>query len=164
MLFDILDSGKYSVNNAVRGELGRYPVMIKVLSNGLQFFQRLQNLPDSTPMKSSHQDMILQPQFFDKTSSIHKLDIVSEDSAAPSMTHPLNFSLWWSLTTSKHGWTQFIMVANYDHTPCLNVIFMPPPLGAGGIMFSGCPSVRPSEARNTLFWPVHGSVGPPEQP
>ena len=23
-------------------------------------------------------------------------------------------------------------------------IFMPPPLGAGGIMFSGCPSVRPS--------------------
>ena len=28
----------------------------------------------------------------------------------------------------------------------LNVIciFMPPPLGAGGIMFSGCPSVRPS--------------------
>ena len=33
---------------------------------------------------------------------------------------------------------------------------MPPPLGAGGIMFSGCPSVRPSvrpsEAWNTLFW------------
>ena len=25
-------------------------------------------------------------------------------------------------------------------------------------------SVRPSEAWNTLFWPVHGSVGPPEQP
>ena len=55
-------------------------------------------------------------------------------------------------------------------------IFMPPPLGAGGIMFSGCPSVRPSvlpsvrpsvrlsEAWNTLFWPVHGSVGPPDQP
>ena len=42
--------------------------------------------------------------------------------------------------------------------------FMPPPLGAGGIMFSGCPSVRPSEAWNTLFWPVHGSVGPPDQP
>ena len=49
------------------------------------------------------------------------------------------------------------------------VIFvMPPPLGAGGNMFSGCPSVRPSvrpsEAWNTLFWPVHGSVGPPDQP
>ena len=41
---------------------------------------------------------------------------------------------------------------------------MPPPLGAGGIMFLGCPSVRPSEAWNTLFWPVHGSVGPPDQP
>ena len=26
----------------------------------------------------------------------------------------------------------------------MDKIFMPPPLGAGGIMFSGCPSVRPS--------------------
>ena len=47
-------------------------------------------------------------------------------------------------------------------------IFMPPPLGAGGIMFSGCPSVRPSvrptEAWNNLFSPVHGSVGPSDQP
>ena len=25
-----------------------------------------------------------------------------------------------------------------------NILIMPPPLGAGGIMFSGCPSVRPS--------------------
>ena len=25
-----------------------------------------------------------------------------------------------------------------------DLLFMPPPLGAGGIMFSGCPSVRPS--------------------
>ena len=25
-------------------------------------------------------------------------------------------------------------------------------------------SVRPSEAWNTLFWPVHGSIGPPDQP
>ena len=25
-------------------------------------------------------------------------------------------------------------------------------------------SVHPSEAWNTLFWPVHGSVGPPDQP
>ena len=29
-------------------------------------------------------------------------------------------------------------------TPPHPPIFMPPPLGAGGIMFSGCPSVRPS--------------------
>ena len=41
---------------------------------------------------------------------------------------------------------------------------MPPPLSARGIMFSGCPSVRPSKAWNTLFWPVHGSVGPHDQP
>ena len=51
------------------------------------------------------------------------------------------------------------------------IFFMPAPLGAGGIMFSGCPSVRPSprssvrpsEAWNTLFPPVHGSVGPSDQ-
>ena len=43
-------------------------------------------------------------------------------------------------------------------------LFMPSPLGAGGIMFSGCPSVRPSEACNNLFSPVHGSVGPSDQP
>ena len=45
---------------------------------------------------------------------------------------------------------------------------MPPPLGAGGIMLSVrpsvCPSVRPSEAWNNLFSPVHGSVGPFDQP
>ena len=47
-------------------------------------------------------------------------------------------------------------------------IFMPRPLGAGGIMFLGCLpnrwSVHPSEAWNTLFPPVHGSVGPSDQP
>ena len=55
---------------------------------------------------------------------------------------------------------------------CQWTFVVPPPLGAGGIMFSGCPSVRPSvcpsvrpsEAWNTLFWPVHGSVGPSDQP
>ena len=36
----------------------------------------------------------------------------------------------------------------------------PPPLGAGGIMFSGCPS----EAWNNLFSPVHGSIGPSDKP
>ena len=35
------------------------------------------------------------------------------------------------------------------------VIFMPPPLGTGGFMFSGCPSVRPSEAWNILFLLIH---------
>ena len=44
------------------------------------------------------------------------------------------------------------------------LIFVPPPLGAGGIMFSSCPSVRPSETWNTLFPPVHESVGPSDQP
>ena len=33
---------------------------------------------------------------------------------------------------------------NYLFTSSYLYIFMPPPLGAGGIMFSGCPSVRPS--------------------
>ena len=34
-------------------------------------------------------------------------------------------------------------VLKWDHL-IIWLIFMPPPLGAGGIMFSGCPSVRPS--------------------
>ena len=58
------------------------------------------------------------------------------------------------------------LVLNKDVTPdyIYILLVMPPPLGARGIMFSGCPSVRPSEAWNTLFWPVHGSVGPSDQP
>ena len=50
-------------------------------------------------------------------------------------------------------------------------LFMPPPLGAGGIMFSGCPSVRRSvgpsvrpSVRSLKYPPVHGSVGRPDQP
>ena len=76
------------------------------------------------------------------------------------------------------SWNSLIKVS-CNHSSTLRIsaskamrVFMPPPLGAGGIMFSGCPSVRPSirpsvrpsEAWNTLFWPVHRSVGPPDQP
>ena len=43
-------------------------------------------------------------------------------------------------------------------------LIMSPHLGTGGIMFSSCPSVRSSEAWNALFPPVHGSVGPSDQP
>ena len=39
-------------------------------------------------------------------------------------------------------------------------IFMPPLIGGGGIMFSGCLS----EPWNNLFSPVHGSVGSSDQP
>ena len=43
---------------------------------------------------------------------------------------------------------------------------MPPPLGARGIMFSGCPSIHPSvrpKPEITFVQPVHGSVGPSDQ-
>ena len=40
-------------------------------------------------------------------------------------------------------------------------LVMPSPLGTGGSMFSGCPSVR---SLKYLFSPVHGSVGPSDQP
>ena len=37
--------------------------------------------------------------------------------------------------------------ASEEFSGLFSHVFMPPPLGAGGIMFSGCPSVhRPSEA------------------
>ena len=62
----------------------------------------------------------------------------------------------------KHFYKEVLyLMTQLEH--CLK-LFMPPPLGAGGIMFSGCPSVRPSEAWNNLFSPVHGSVGPSDQP
>ena len=47
-------------------------------------------------------------------------------------------------------WTVLLFVIHDD--------FMP------GIMFSGCPSVRPSKDRNTLFQTVHGPFGPSDQP
>ena len=65
----------------------------------------------------------------------------------------------------------YMVIAIENRKIIWKVVFMPPPLGAGGVMFSGCPyvgrsvrrSVCPSEAWNTLFWHVHGSVGPPDQ-
>ena len=52
----------------------------------------------------------------------------------------------WKL--EKEPWKYYAKIL-MDHIICLfvwfnSIIFMPPPLGAGGIMFSGCPSVRPS--------------------
>ena len=46
---------------------------------------------------------------------------------------------------------------------CSVQFVIPPPLGAGAIMFFGL-SFRPSEAWNTLFPLVHDSVGPSDQP
>ena len=50
------------------------------------------------------------------------------------------------ITTQFGTYIPLIMIAiwfNFGEILAKNV-FMPPPLGAGGIMFSGCPSVRPS--------------------
>ena len=74
----------------------------------------------------------------------------------------------WGLLSTSYT-TKWIhdskLIMGYRRNPNLkDLLVMPQPLGAGGIMFSGCPSVRPSEAWNTLFWPVHRSVGPPDQP
>ena len=56
---------------------------------------------------------------------------------------------------------QDLVFSSYD-CHILHTFVMHPPLGAGGIMFCGL-SVRPSEARNTIFPPVHGSIGPSDQ-
>ena len=68
-----------------------------------------------------------------------------------------SFGDWW---TNKATWCQ----KEIKPSGLRFSFLMPPPLGAEGIMFSGCPSVRPSEARNSLFPPVHGSLGPSDQP
>ena len=64
----------------------------------------------------------------------------------------------WLVFLQDDGHTIYAIYPNEYRRCC--PLFMPPPLGAGGMMFSGCPSVRPFEAWNTLFRPVHGSVGP----
>ena len=66
------------------------------------------------------------------------------------------------------AWVPLNINSYYDYRSVqintLFLIFMPLPLGAENIMFSGCPSVCPSQAWNNLFSPVHGSVGPSDQP
>ena len=48
-------------------------------------------------------------------------------------------SMYYSQSVSKKLKVKYVMSTN-SHL----CVFMPPPLGSGGIMFSGCPSVRPS--------------------
>ena len=68
-----------------------------------------------------------------------------------------------SLTANEPNWQGFTTMAwhmNYDDASAF---------GHWGLCFrvarpSAYPSVRPSEARNTLCTPVHGSVGPSDQP
>ena len=38
----------------------------------------------------------------------------------------------------------YILLYFWENNSYIPIFFMPSPLGAGGIMFSGCPSVRPS--------------------
>ena len=52
-------------------------------------------------------------------------------------------------TCMFHGRNLGFFLRNFSKKLCFRVV---------------CPSVRPSEAWNTLIWPVDGSVGPPEQP
>ena len=77
--------------------------------------------------------------------------------------------IWNSFCSSSYCTPYYLISRWYDlRTNKEQVFVMPPPLGTGGIMFSGCPPVRPSfrpsEAWNTLFPPVHESVGPSDQP
>ena len=76
-------------------------------------------------------------------------------------------TLLYSSTIPQGCYSQNVTFSGLKGAANMGIVIMPPPLGAGGIMFSGCPSipsVRPSKAWNTLFWLVHGSVGPPDQP
>ena len=64
-----------------------------------------------------------------------------------------SFGDWW---TNKATWCQIEIKPS-----CLRFsFFMPPPLGAGGIMFSGCPSVRPSVRSKPEIASFHLYMGP----
>ena len=53
-------------------------------------------------------------------------------------------SLWFALFIWTLYWIQPHLKTFTRPVMWVSWIFIPPPLGAGGIMFSGCPSVRPS--------------------
>ena len=90
----------------------------------------------------------------------------------PGNYEPLG-TWFWSCSVNTGGGisksiSNYIENNKYCNIMAPNIDFMPPPIGTGGILFSGYPSfrptVRPSEARNTLFPPVHWSVGPSGKP
>ena len=53
----LLGVNKFSVNHAVRGELGRYPMLINVLDMCTKFKKRLFALPDENLMKKSYLEL-----------------------------------------------------------------------------------------------------------
>ena len=53
----LLGVHRKSTNDAVRGELGRFPLLISVLNNSHRYFNRIKSLPDHSLVKTSYLDM-----------------------------------------------------------------------------------------------------------
>ena len=64
----ILCTGKYSVNDAVRGELGRFPFMISILAHSFKYLTRLEDMPEGSLLKLSHLDVLQSPDLYNNSS------------------------------------------------------------------------------------------------
>ena len=72
----------------------------------------------------------------------------------------LTWDLMWITSMGNHGAAEGI--SECRHSSCYASAFRRQRHYVFGL--SVRPSVHRSEAWNTLFWPLHGSVGPPDQP
>ena len=64
----ILCTGKYSVNDVVRGELGRFLFMISILAHSFKYFKRLEDMPEGSLLKLSHLDILQPPHLYNNSS------------------------------------------------------------------------------------------------
>ena len=62
----VLCTGKYSVNDAVRCELGRFPFMISILAHSFKYLKRLEDMPEGSLLKLSHLDVLQSPHLYNK--------------------------------------------------------------------------------------------------
>ena len=64
----ILCTGKYSVNDAIRGELGMFPFMISILAHSFKYLKRLEDMPEGSLLKLSHLDVLQSPHLYNNSS------------------------------------------------------------------------------------------------
>ena len=64
----ILCTGKYSVNDAVWGELGRFPFIISILSHSYKYLHRLENTCSGRLLKQSYLDVLQEPHLYNNSS------------------------------------------------------------------------------------------------
>ena len=55
----VLGVGKHATNAAVTGEVGRYPIALKLIRHSYNYWNRLNALPENSIVRNSHIDSLL---------------------------------------------------------------------------------------------------------